>query len=639
MGENWDKLCTYEALKGGWYLASNDIKGDFLEVPFIKEQFASNLDENLNELVRQLKTEQFNHKNVIRIAVTKGNLSTRPGAFIPFDSRIVLFAAIKLIAKHLDDRLIENVFSCRVKKRIKNELFKEGSLNMPPFIKRKTFSLLIDPFEAWYGAWPEFEKKSIDVCIHGDHKYMAVTDISAYFENIQLEILRDQLFDYLPDEQQITNLFIGAFSSWTSETPQGRKYLRGIPQGSDIPRFFGNLFLVPIDLALEDLSEELGIIYYRYMDDVRIFAKTELSAKKAILKFETEIRKRHLNLQSAKTKILNERFKEVSHFLIDKRLTDFEYLKEQIKEDKDKARKTDKAFDSTAFIRRLESLQSDEPDALHLGELKIKGANKALTGLSDRLFRRIIGTYLGLGSSDIVPRLLSEIKRNSDRRYCQLVVSFSRAFPRLKRIQSFFLELVASGNIMAPSIEAELIRACRYQSRISDDLKQHCLTRARDNNQNFQVRLQALVLLARTKLNIDDINVTNTIFNTSDNILIKRTASLTLIRQRGNENENFLRSMVFHPNNELREFGRYLHSCKTNEKTSRAIIKQAFKPEYPWLLVDYIPLLFLQSQTSNSKIRDHLRDKILTNKYHKNHINMDMRDLLSQLINWTNSSS
>ena len=569
MGEIWDKLCTYEALKGGWYLAYNDLKRDFLEVPFIKEQFASNLDENLNELVRQLKTEQFRHKNVIRIAVTKGNLSTRPGAFIPLESRIVLFATIKLIAKQLDDRLIENVFSCRVKKKIKDKLFQESSLGMPPFIKQKTIYSLIDPFEAWYDVWPKFERESVDVCIHGDHKYMAVTDISAYFENIQLEILRDQLLSYLPDEQQITNLFIGAFSSWTSETPQGRKYLRGIPQGSDIPRFFGNLFLVPIDLVLKELNGELEIIYYRYMDDIRIFAKTELSAKQAILGFETEIRKRHLNLQSAKTKILNERFREVSHFLIDKRLADLDDLVKRIKADKDVAKKSGKVFDINPFIKELKRLQSVEPNAPHLGEQKIKGANKALTGLSDRLFRRLIGLYLGLESGDIVPRLLSEIKRNSDRRYCQLVVSFSRAFPRLKHIQTYLLKLIASGNVMAPSIEAELIRACRYQSRISEDLKEHSLTRAHDNNQTIQVRVQALVLIARTKLDTGDIKKAKTIFNTSDNILIKRAASLILVRQREEANEAFLRSMVFHPNNELREFGRYLHSCKTDEVQCR----------------------------------------------------------------------
>ena len=99
MSKLWNDLCTYKALKDGWYLASRELGRDFIEIPFLKEQFASSLDSNLKELVRQLKTEHFRHQNVIRTSVAKSNLSTRPGAFTPLESRIILFAAIKLIAK------------------------------------------------------------------------------------------------------------------------------------------------------------------------------------------------------------------------------------------------------------------------------------------------------------------------------------------------------------------------------------------------------------------------------------------------------------------------------------------------------------------------------------------------------------
>ena len=69
------KLCTYEALKDGWYLTLQDLQEDFIEIPFLMDQFASSLDANLKELVRQLKTEQFRHQHVIRTAVSKRNYS------------------------------------------------------------------------------------------------------------------------------------------------------------------------------------------------------------------------------------------------------------------------------------------------------------------------------------------------------------------------------------------------------------------------------------------------------------------------------------------------------------------------------------------------------------------------------------
>ena len=61
MSNFWKKLCTYEALKGGWYLTLRDLQEDFIEIPFLMDQFASSLDANLKELVRQLTTEQFRH--------------------------------------------------------------------------------------------------------------------------------------------------------------------------------------------------------------------------------------------------------------------------------------------------------------------------------------------------------------------------------------------------------------------------------------------------------------------------------------------------------------------------------------------------------------------------------------------------
>ena len=630
MGELWDKLCTYEAIKDGWHLASQDIGQDFIEIPFLKEQFASSLNCNLKELVRQLKKENFRHQNVIRTSVSKGNISTRPCAFIPLESRIILFAAVKLIAKQLDEDLIDGVFSCRVKKRIKTRLFRESSLYLPPFLKTKTVQRLIDPFEVWYGAWPAFEKASEDICIHGDYPYLAISDISAYFENIQLEILRDQLFGLLPNEQQITNFFISAFAFWTAETPQGRRYMRGIPQGSDVSRFFGNLFLAPIDKSLLKLSEKFDIKYYRYMDDVRIFAKTEEGAKTALFEFEQEVRSRHLNLQSAKTKILREKpSREVSYLLVDSRLTEFNRLN-----DESKRQKANGSFNEARYLKKLSKLQTRQPDAPQLGEQKIKGAKKPLTGLSDRLFRRMISVHITLGDTTIVPRLLSEISRNNDQRYSRYIVNASRAFPRLKRIQSKLFNLMSGSQPLAPSIEANYIRACRYQSRITDNLLHHCKQKANNIKEDPQVRVQSLVLLARTKLDPSLINIAKTIFNEEGDILIKRAASLILVRQKGNDNETFIQSLAFHPNNELRKFGKYIHACRTNETEASKLLKQAFKNEHSWLLVDYIPLLYLQSQSANQTIKENLKNKIVSEKYDKNHINMDMRDLLTQLLNW-----
>ena len=515
-----------------------------------------------------------------------------------------------------------------LKKKLKKVCLKRV-LSLPPFITKKTINRVIDPFAAWYGAWPKFETESIAIGIHGDYPYLAVSDISAYFENIQLEILRDQLFDLLPEEQQITNLFISAFAFWTSDTPQGRQYMRGIPQGSDITRFFGNLFLAPIDQSLDAISEDLGIKYYRYMDYIRIFSKNEESAKTALLKFENEVRKQHLNLQTAKTKILREKqSKEITSILIDGRLNEFNQLADNFRKSAIKNSNLEQAY-----LNKLERLLERNPSVPKLGEQKIKGAQKPLTDLSDRLFRRIVSAYFNLNNSEIIPRLLSEISKNNDQRYARLIVRASQTFPRKKRIQKELLRILTHEKV-ATSREAVFLKACRYQSRIFPELVEYCKSSANDNQKGLQVRAQSLLLLARTQLNTPTIVLAEQIFRETENILIKRAASLVLVRQRGDSNKNFVESLIFHPNNELRKFGRYIHSCKTDISIAKNITSQAFKKKHSWLLVDYIPLLFLQSQSSNPEIRENLKNSILQSGAHKNHINMDMRDLLQPLLRW-----
>lgn len=66
--------------------------------------------------------------------------------------------------------------------------------------------------------------------------------------------------------------------------------------------------------------------YFRYMDDVKFFTNNLNLAKKLLLELNRELRKLHLNTQSAKTQIFNEANNhEISHELIDSRI---EKLKE-----------------------------------------------------------------------------------------------------------------------------------------------------------------------------------------------------------------------------------------------------------------------------------------------------------------------
>ena len=355
------------------------------------------------------------------------------------------------------------------------------------------------------------------------YRFMATSDIAAYYENIQLDILRDQLAGYLHQEPKIVNLFYTAFSAWTYDTVQGRRYLRGIPQGSQISAFFGNIFLKPIDDAFVALRHSHDIKYFRYMDDIRIFTKTFGDARKAIMVLDAEIRRLHLNLQSAKTRIYSEDEGEISAALIDRRIAQAEAIGDEISlRDKD-ARKAKRAPDYNGLTTMLDRISNENPDAPD--EQRIRHARKPLKGLSDRVFRRLLTLHIRIGSDEIVDRLLTEITRNSDYRLGLKLIQFARHFPRKLSIQNRLMKLLRDGEIVFPSQEAQLIKALRYQSRVQPDTLKYMLERAADDAADPQIKVQAFQLLSRSKLSQEMVQTARVAFDDAEHTAVKMAAT------------------------------------------------------------------------------------------------------------------
>jgi hypothetical protein len=77
----------------------------------------------------------------------------------------------------------------------------------------------------------------------------------------------------------------------------------GIPQNRDASSFLANLYLNKLDNIMIHSNSHLN--YYRYMDDIRIVCETRSEAIKAIFDLSIAMRELGLNLNSAKTKILD----------------------------------------------------------------------------------------------------------------------------------------------------------------------------------------------------------------------------------------------------------------------------------------------------------------------------------------------
>ena len=94
--------------------------------------------------------------------------------------------------------------------------------------------------------WLQFIKKQKDFYDSGSN-FVVVTDISSYFENIDLKVLRSKIESHLPNDRglmKIVNLLFDKFlNPWSSDLAKGF----GLPQRIYASRFLGELYLDEVD--------------------------------------------------------------------------------------------------------------------------------------------------------------------------------------------------------------------------------------------------------------------------------------------------------------------------------------------------------------------------------------------------------
>jgi citrate synthase len=127
------------------------------------------------------------------------------------------------------------------------------------------------------------------------------------------------------------------------------------------------------------------------------------------------------------------------------------------------------------------------------------------------------------------------------------------------------MKLLLNGEIVFPSQEAQLIKALRYQSRVQPDTLKYMIKRASDDLTDPQIRVQAFQLLSRTKLSQEMVQTARVAFDDAEHTAVKMAATFVLIRQRGQRNGQFIRQIVFHPNDDLRRLGRFLRAAKNDK--------------------------------------------------------------------------
>lgn len=204
----------------------------------------------------------------VQIEVPKTPMLTRPAVMLTLADRVAYQALVSVLLPATDAALSPRVYSSRATSR-------------PPYLfKRST--------KQWL-RWHQRVAKEVKA----GAAWVAKTDVSAYFESVDHEILFKEL-DAVGVPELILKPLREFLKVW-SRTPG-----RGLPQGPNASRAFGNFYLAAVDCVMLDS----GVNYWRYMDDVMIVAPTKAEAMAGMRLFEKECRQRGLVLSAHKTKII-----------------------------------------------------------------------------------------------------------------------------------------------------------------------------------------------------------------------------------------------------------------------------------------------------------------------------------------------
>jgi hypothetical protein len=156
-------------------------------------------------------------------------------------------------------------------------------------------------FRHGVSAWRDFtEAVRSEV---NDANFLLSTDLTNYFENINLNKLHDELQSIIPQiavpaetksciRSHIRVLF-ECLARWSFDGQ------RGLAQNRDASSFLANAYMLSVDKAMRDA----GYRYFRYMDDIKIVCSNELEARRALQQLIVELRDIGLAVNAKKTVI------------------------------------------------------------------------------------------------------------------------------------------------------------------------------------------------------------------------------------------------------------------------------------------------------------------------------------------------
>lgn len=257
------------------HVIKNDVSiMNFVKFPYELALFNSVQQSKINTTHLELTQSTYRFSPSSIAEVPKGKGAVRPGSILTLSDQLAYSLLIESVLPQIRSEI-----------SVLQGVTDFGYQLYPDAISDHWFR---PSFNCWDG-WKEDSLRKIE----DGAQFVVVTDITGCYENIDIKTLMLDLRRIGVPHPTI-NLLRKGLKSW------GQIDTKGIPQGISASHMLAKLYLSQIDTEMRNN----GYIITRYVDDIRIFCNSIAEARKALILLTSILRKRGLNVQSSKSKIL-----------------------------------------------------------------------------------------------------------------------------------------------------------------------------------------------------------------------------------------------------------------------------------------------------------------------------------------------
>jgi len=247
------------------------------------EAFAIASDTHIKWIRQEGLKERYECSHASKILTPKQSGILRPITLITVTDQIVYQACVNLIAEALKKKTWK-----RYDKRVFAHLY-----------AGKTSTFFYKRWQTSYNKFGSAIKRSYD----NGYEFIADFDLTAFYDSIDHQVL-NHFLTTLGVESELIDFLMACLRHWTSSTwsvgPANIYHGHGIPQGPLSSGMLSEAVLLHLDEAGEQGTKT---VYLRYVDDIKILAKTEDELRRKLIKLDIAAKEIGLFPQTSKINI------------------------------------------------------------------------------------------------------------------------------------------------------------------------------------------------------------------------------------------------------------------------------------------------------------------------------------------------